>query len=130
MTTRTYRFPREKIVTMMKENRGKHAAIFEEAVAGYKKKAIAELEETLTEARKGRIELNIHLMPPVSHIRDYDRVIMMLELQLDNEVDLTEREFQAYVMDDWDWKRAFLTSNSYYSASAEAEVGATSYEPG
>ena len=55
---------------------------------------------------------------PENHTRDYERVIQMLERSLDETVSLSETDFRAYVQDDWDWKRAFLTSSAQYSPDA------------
>jgi hypothetical protein len=44
----------------------------------------------------------------------------MLEMALANEVELSEEDYQQYVMDDWSWKEELLTSNARYSSTASA----------
>jgi hypothetical protein len=58
------------------------------------------------------------------HTPDYDRIIRMVTMHIGDTFDLTESDFQAYVMDDWSWKRAFLdTSNSYAAATVTQVYG-------
>jgi hypothetical protein len=46
--------------------------------------------------------------------KDYDRVIRMLEMTVDEIITIGAVEFQQYVMDDWTWKEQFTASNSAY----------------
>lgn len=108
-----------KLIAVLKENRQKHRQIFEEACDGYKKKAITLLEEKLSIARSGaKVKMMFQLLEPVDQTKDYDRAIGMLEMDLANEVELSEMDYRQYVMDDWNWKQSFLTSNSAYSQTA------------
>jgi hypothetical protein len=103
----------------IKENRDKHRAIFEEAVEGYRKKAIELLEEHIKNIKKGKVlRVDVALPQPEDHTRDYDRILAMLDMHSDSSIDINERDFASYVLDDWSWKRQFLTTNSMYSASA------------
>jgi hypothetical protein len=109
-----------KLLTILKKNRKAHHAIFEEAVEGYRKEAVSLLEKNISLLRENRTHrIAAYLQVPEDHTRDYDRVIAMVEITSDRVVTLQERDFQAYVMDDWDWKRQFLTSNSLYSSTAK-----------
>jgi hypothetical protein len=42
----------------------------------------------------------------------------MLEMALAEEVELSEEDYQQYVMDEWSWREVFLTSNASYSSTA------------
>lgn len=106
---------RDKVAT----NRTAHRAIFEEAVEGYKKRSLAILEEHIAEVKSGRMtRIAVSLPYPEDHTADYDRVLAMLDMSLENSIEIDETTFSSYVMDDWQWKRQFLTSNSAYSATA------------
>ena len=110
---------KKELLLTVKANRGRHREIFEEALQGYRKQAVELLEQRLDQLRRGSIiAITIHLPEPADHTKDYDRVIRMLEMDLRAQVELNEHDFAAYVMDDWQWKRQFLTSNSIYSAKA------------
>lgn len=110
---------KDELVSALEENRKNHRAIFEEAVEGYRKKAIEMLEHHIEEIKEGRVvRVAVHLPQPEDHTDDYDRVLRMLEMSIDDEIEVMEHDFACYVMDNWDWKRQFLTTNSAYSATA------------
>ncbi len=48
--------------------------------------------------------------------KEYDRVIKMLEMSVDTQIELSSSEFQNYVMDDWAWSDNAKLSNSTYTA--------------
>lgn len=116
---KSIKIEREKLLEIVKANRENHRNIFLEALEGYRREVIRLLEERLEQARKGkRVTHIISLVQPMDQTREYDRVIRMLELTIDNPVELTEMEFAQYVQDEWNWRGAFLHSNAAYSVSA------------
>jgi hypothetical protein len=112
---RTVRLKRKELLKIVKENRANHRAVFEKALEGYRKVAIKELRKMLEEAKKGlRIRREVRLVEPIDQTREYDKIIMMLEMSTDEIIELDERGFSQYVMDDWSWKANFLeTTNPY-----------------
>lgn len=111
------------LVKVVSDNRAEHRQIFEEAVEGYKKRAIELLEGHIERIREGKIErVAVSLPVPEDHTADYDRVLKMLDMSVDDDVTLDETAFAEYVMDDWGWQRQFLTSSSAYSASALSKL--------
>jgi len=115
---------REQLIAVVKANRAKHEAIFKEAVEGYRKVAIEKLEEYIRQVRDGDQIVAYWQMPvPEEHTDEYDRVIGLLEMSTQEEVDMSDVEYQSYVLDSWRWKDAFLASNSYYSSTAKALAG-------
>jgi hypothetical protein len=112
------------VLAALQENREKHRSIFEEAVEGFREKAQRELDAAIERVRSGSLQtVVVHLPRPVDHTKDYDREIKMLELSVDDEIVLSQSDFAAYVMDDWQWKREFITSNAGYSVTAAASLG-------
>lgn len=108
-----------ELLKILRENRNLHREVFEAACEGYRNKAIELLDGYLKELRAGhRPQIAIHLPPPEDHTPDYDRVIRMYEMHLEDKIELDEETFSAYVMDDWSWKRQFLATNSSYAAGA------------
>lgn len=113
---------KEQLIDKLKENRAKHRGIFLEATDAYRKMAIAELDKSLELAKAGKkIRRSIDLMEPSDHTKDYDRAIGMLEMSQDTDIQLSERDYNSYVLDDWAWRQQFLYSNSSYSATASAD---------
>lgn len=113
------RFDKNTLIESVQKNRDAHRAIFEEALEGYKKKAIDTLEAHMERVRRGDVySLRVSYPEPVDHTRDYNRLLKMLELTVDDQIEITETQFAQYILDDWDWKRQFITTNSAYSATA------------
>lgn len=116
-----------KVVDLKKkleENRAEHRAIFEEALEGYRAKAIELLEQHIVKIKKGKVErVAVSLPVPEDHTDDYDRVITMLDMHTGDTIEMPEHDFQCYVMDDWAWKQQFLTSSASYSKTAAAALG-------
>lgn len=114
---------KDKLLEKLRQNRDAHKAIFDEAMDGYAKEAEAQLQRHLDEVRAGKIKvISVHLPVPEEHTRDYDRAIQMVEMNVADQVKLSESDFAMYVMDDWSWKRQFLASNSTYSGTARASL--------
>lgn len=110
------------LVAAVEKNRAGHRKIFEEALDGYKAKQVELLEAQLKRLRAGkRLPMMGYYLPvPEDHTKDYDRVLRMLEMSLFDVVEISQEDFAKYVMDDWEWRRSFLASNSAYSSTAAA----------
>lgn len=116
---RSVKVNKAELLTKLRENRAGHRAIFEEALDGYHKKVIKLLQKHIDRARKNKREQVYVSIPfPQDHTDDYDTIIAMIEMSIEDTVELDQREFANYVLDEWSWKQEFLTSNSMYSASA------------
>jgi hypothetical protein len=116
---------KHELVAKVKENREAHRAIFLEAVEGYRAEAVRQLEAHIERIKDGHLpEVRVVLPAPSDHTADYDRVLAMLDWETAATIKIAEEDFAAYVMDDWHWKRQFLTTNSAYSAGATGALGA------
>lgn len=115
---------KEQLLEALQRNRGEHQAIFEEALAGYKEEVIKQLEAHLAAVKAGKVKrVQVYLPTPENHTKDYDRIIAMVEMSVEDELVLDQQSFAQYVLDDWTWKRQFLTTNSAYSATATRSLG-------
>lgn len=115
----TVRVQRVSVLAKLRENREGHRAVFEEALDGYHKTVVEHLEEALANAKGGKkYTPSIYLPEPQDHTRDYDRVIALLDMSLDDELELSVGEFAQYVLDDWGWKGDFITTSSNYLANS------------
>ena len=117
------RVKKEEALQILKKNRDEHKSIFLEAVEGYRKYAVEQLEKHIESIKAGKVQLvSVQIPQPQEHTKDYDRAIKMLEMSVDTEIDIDEHSFQCFIMDDWDWMRQFLTSNSAYSLTAVSKL--------
>lgn len=105
-----------ELLKAIRDNRTSHEADYKEAEEGYRSKSIAKLKAALRAAEEGEeIRSSTGLTAPTQHLKDYDRVIRMLEMSVAEEITISEQQFQQYVMDEWNWKRDFSASNALYS---------------
>lgn len=113
-----------EVLKSLMANRETHAKIVAEARAGYSQKAAELLKSKLDEVMKsnGRFThaLQFSIPLPADHTKAYDVAIKMLELSQDEVIELTAQQVQHFVLDDWEWKDMFKTSNAMYSATAAA----------
>lgn len=116
----TVNIDRVKLLEIVKENRTKHIAEFKDAMKGYRAAYIGRLNDVLevADTDNGLLERDIlrNLPEPENHEKEYDRVIRMLELSADPLIELSDHEFNQYVLDEWVWAARAKLSNSYYSA--------------
>lgn len=105
-----------ELLDTVKTNRSNHRDEFLRAQEGFRERIIEELDRRLADARQGKkVNLFVQLPEPQDHTADYDRVIKMLEMSVNNEVELSSVEFDQYVMDNWQWAAAAKTINASYT---------------
>jgi hypothetical protein len=116
--------PRAELLSRLVDNRKTHRAIFDEAVEGYRREAVKQLRRHIVRIRAGGLEkVYVSLPVPEEHTGDYDAIIGLIEMAVEDNIPLTDDDYRSYVLDDWDWKRQFITSNAYYSSTAAAQNG-------
>ena len=107
----------QDLIERIRINRNSHRELFLKAQEGYRKLVIEELDRMLADAKAGRpIQRSISLSEPSDHTQDYDRVIAMLEMSVDDTVTLNASDFDRYVLDNWDWSRFVRSTNTALAA--------------
>lgn len=120
---------RNELLVKVTANRAKHINEYEEAVAGYKeaakesvRKAMERLQQRIEELEEGEVivlqAVHFNLAVPQNHSKDYDQVIEMLKMSVDDQLTIKADEFACYVMDDWAWKEEFQNVSMMYGAKA------------
>lgn len=111
---------RLKLLEALRINRAAHEKIFNLAFADFKSEKIRILEDALLKAQKESVEdsaksnLCFNLTKPVNYLSQYDEVIEMMEMSVDENINLDSDSFQAYFKDNWAWKSSFAGSNAKY----------------
>lgn len=142
---RTVTVNRKNLLEKLRENLTKHRREYEEAVAGYKTLARERLEKTKRKAETaladnfGRIKQKIdrfdpedengladvvtiiqsqsfNLKVPKDHSDAYRVAIQMAEWEVSDTVELTQGQFQCFVLDDWDWQKEFQQVTKMYNS--------------
>jgi len=112
---------RTELLKKIKHNRGAHHDLFLKAQVGYRKEVIEELDKMLEDARNGKnIRRTISLPEPIDHTKDYDMIIAMLEMSVDEKIMIDNNQFNQYVLDDWAWKQLATATNVRYALTADS----------
>ena len=107
---------KEAVLDAIRANRESHRDKFEEAIAGYRDKAVQLLQEHVERILRNAPERVIIDLPwPEDHSDDYDRVIEQLEFSVDDKLELSEQEFNKYVRDEWGWQQGFGHTYALYT---------------
>lgn len=107
------------LLSKLIDNREQHIQDYNDAVKGYKHAASNALLERWDNIQKRDkvVDLTFNLPRPKLYKTEYDRVIEMVKMSVDNELVLSTQEFAQFVMDDWNWKQTFTTTNAFYAGS-------------
>lgn len=106
---------KDKLLKALRRNRTTHVEEFDEAERGYRTATEKELRKMLADVLDGRpFRSSTDLVAPVSHEKDYDVAIDMLEWSTASQVVVSAGQFRQYVRDEWDWKKSFKTSTARY----------------
>lgn len=114
-------FARDELLTIVRENREKHAATYAKALVVFKEKLTEKMQKRLeqiaeTKEFDHRI-LTIPLTVPEQHVDEYDRAIRMLAMTSQDQIELTQGEFAQLVLDEWDWSNSFASNTVGYTNS-------------
>lgn len=104
---------KDRLKAILEKNREQHYQLFVEAHDAFRQKAIKNAEaliDSIRDSASKPVELNLRLIQPEDHTKDYDRALLMLDLEIGDTVTLRESEFAQLVQDDWGWKAAFGTA--------------------
>jgi hypothetical protein len=102
----------------LKANRKTHRETYEKALKRFSELAVEKFEENIEEIKKGGpVRTYLDLPTPEDHTGDYDTAIEMLDWTVLDEVELTQHEFQQFVLDDWGWKQTFASNTMSYVVS-------------
>jgi len=108
---------RHELLKTLVTNRDCHAVEYTEAMMGYRR-AVEKILKTTLEAWARGHNPDLYkaraLTEPVSHQQEYETVIQMMEMAVDSVVVLDFKDFQQYVMDEWEWTDSFKLSSSTY----------------
>ena len=126
MRMRDIKVNRKELLEKVRANREKHIAEYHESVTGYKAAALQAIDNGIQKLRRQVEDLqsgevlklamvHFNLAVPENHAKDYDQVIAMLEMCVDDQLTVRSDEFALYVMDDWGWKADFESTKSTYT---------------
>jgi hypothetical protein len=110
---------KDELLKVLTENKAKHVQIFNDALEGVRVEYKKLLQREMDKLDSGKeVKSSVSVTMPRSHEEEYDEVIQMLTMSVDDEIELTRHEFQQYVQDKWvtqsekDLLRHFALSSS------------------
>ena len=113
---KTVNINREELLKKVKENAAQHEADYKEMEDQYPQVALNLLKQRMKEIKKtGEVNVHFNLRPPEDHRKDYNTLIKMLEMSVDNEIELNQVEFQEYVLNQWEWQNRVAATKAFYS---------------
>lgn len=114
---------KEQLLAILQGNKARHEAVFKDAIEGYRKEAIKKLLADVARLQgKGNLfEVQIFLSIPRNHSKDYDRIILLVQMHTGETFALDEATFAMYVMDDWAWKRQWISNSSMYAKASVSQ---------
>lgn len=117
MSMKEIKVKRTELLDAVRKNRETHRATFLKAQAGFRARVVEALDKMLADARAGiAYQVAVGLPEPRDMTKEYDCVIAMLEMSIDEFIDISQQEFSQYVLDQWTWKAGWETSNSLYTS--------------
>lgn len=112
---REVKVKRDAVLERVRSNRLQHRGQYEKAFAGWRREAIAVQEENIQALKSGARRFVISVdSAPEDHTKDYDQVVEMMTMSVDDTLTLDNATFRQYVLDDWHWKDSWTVSNSKY----------------
>lgn len=109
------RVPKVRLLETIRENRDRHRDEFLRAQEVYREKAIQALDDQLARARDRKsFSMSFYLPVPKDYTESYDTAIQMLEWETEDIIELSQRDFERYVLNQWEWAQAFAASTSMY----------------
>ena len=114
---RTIKVDKEDLIDKIKENKKRHEEEYEKAVVAYKKEALKQLAAEMERVEGGALDAKLNLITPVNNSENYDKIIEMFKWEVEDEVELSQLEFNEYVQDETEFAREAKFNNTFYDAS-------------
>jgi hypothetical protein len=119
------RINKAELLEKMKANREEHEREYLEAAAKYRYAVVDELRKRANkiaraadESDPGKIDdvdPSVYLPVPQRYTEQYDKAISMLEWHDVDTVELEQKEFERWVLNEWEWKAAFAANTQSYT---------------
>lgn len=114
MANRIIKIKKQDLIEQIEANQEAHVKDYEEAVIAYKNEAERQLKQQLKELKNGSLDVKLKLISPVNKSDEYDKIITMFEWETREEVELTQSEFNEYVLDEASFALNAKFQNSTY----------------
>lgn len=112
---RVIKLKKKKLLAKILDNKKKHIKEYNQATHAYHKEALRQLNaEKDRLLNKASLDIKLDLITPIDNSKNYDKIYQMFEWEISANVELTQSEFNEYVLDDNSYTRQALLSNTRY----------------
>lgn len=107
---------KQQLLDVLKKNRAIHEQEYNELQEDYLDAVTKELGKIFSESKKRLPNPDTCVSPnkPKCYLEDYDLVIGMLLMSIDETFTLDEEQYRNYVLNEWSWTRHFNISKAAY----------------
>jgi hypothetical protein len=110
---------RELLRSRLEENKKRHVETYKKAMDLYREECTAALRQRLVLIQEGKpFDTFINVAPPENHEKDYDRALSAVNMHVGATIELSEKDVQCFIQDDWSWKHAWASNKYVETASA------------
>ena len=111
----TLSYPKDKLVEIIESQREEHVHRVARSTELYRRTLIDRLREKIAKV-ESMVEVSHHISitKPIDKTDEYDAILMMLRLSDGEQVELTERQFRCFVLNQWERKDAYTESTACY----------------
>jgi len=106
---------KDELIQKLEENKKNHIVEYEKAIIAYKEEALKQLNEQIKKAEEGSLDIKLSLITPINNAENYDKIIEMFEWEVNEVVELEQKEFIEYVQDETEFALNAKFSNTMYS---------------
>lgn len=112
---------RKDLLAKLLENREIHRKDYAEAVIGYKIKLLQDLKDKLAEVGNSTPESIVKISSvsfnrPANYEGEYDEIIDMMEVSVDEVINLDASSFKSYFKNEWSWSNGFNAAATLYKS--------------
>lgn len=113
---------KRQLLAKIRENKAAHIKAYNEAVIAYKEEALKQLTTLTEKVNNGGLNLRLDLISPINNAENYDKILDMFTWEVEDIVELEQKEFNEYIQDETDFAVASRFSNNAYLQSASKSL--------
>lgn len=112
--TREILLSKAKLIEAIKKNKEAHIKAYAKATKAYQKEALKQLAEQTKAAKEGKLTIQLNLTSPINLVEHYDDLVEMFEIDVRDELTLSQQEYNEYYKDKTEVNRHAVFANSLY----------------
>lgn len=118
---RSVNVKRIELIEALKKNLEIHRKEYQEALIDFKTRLVEDLEAGAKHVAQANAEelakFSVRINFPQNHEKDFEEVIEMLEMSVDEHINLDSESFKAYIKNEWSWTGVFKNMTESYKVS-------------